>query len=79
MTVVPRHFFIANEDAFDCMVCIFFVCIAAMSNQELVDHGHKMMDETDQSIERSKQVGFLPLYHTSNGANSLILPAWSLT
>ncbi|KAL1830001.1 hypothetical protein DCAR_0209400 [Daucus carota subsp. sativus] len=29
---------------------------SAMSNQELVDHGHKMMDETDQSIERSKQV-----------------------
>ncbi|KAK1374899.1 putative plant SNARE 11 [Heracleum sosnowskyi] len=29
---------------------------SSMSNQELVDHGHKMMDETDQTIERSKQV-----------------------
>lgn len=27
-----------------------------MSNQELVDAGMKRMDETDQAIERSKQV-----------------------
>ncbi|KAA3485182.1 putative plant SNARE 13 [Gossypium australe] len=27
-----------------------------MSNQELVDHGMKTMDETDQAIERSKKV-----------------------
>ncbi|XVF66034.1 hypothetical protein PTKIN_Ptkin10aG0001800 [Pterospermum kingtungense] len=29
---------------------------SSMSNQELVDHGMKTMDETDQAIERSKQV-----------------------
>lgn len=52
-------------------MCVY---IAAMSNQELVDHGHKMMDETDQAIERSKQVGLVPLYHTSTSANSLNLP-----
>lgn len=30
--------------------------LAAMSNQQLIDHGNQMMDETDQSIERSKKV-----------------------
>lgn len=34
-----------------------FMCIA-MSNQELVDAGTKRMDETDQAIERSKQVSY---------------------
>ncbi|XVE82365.1 hypothetical protein DITRI_Ditri15bG0142500 [Diplodiscus trichospermus] len=29
---------------------------SSMSNQELIDHGMKTMDETDQAIERSKQV-----------------------
>ncbi|CAN1281842.1 Novel plant SNARE 13 [Linum perenne] len=29
---------------------------SAMSNQELIDHGTKTMDETDQAIERSKKV-----------------------
>ncbi|XVE65464.1 hypothetical protein DITRI_Ditri08aG0001900 [Diplodiscus trichospermus] len=29
---------------------------SSMSNQELVDHGMKTMDETDQAIERSNQV-----------------------
>nr|KJB28836.1 hypothetical protein B456_005G071800 [Gossypium raimondii] len=29
---------------------------SSMSNQELVDHGMKTMDETDQAIERSKKV-----------------------
>ncbi|KAL9674484.1 hypothetical protein QQ045_030756 [Rhodiola kirilowii] len=29
---------------------------STMSNQELINHGHKAMDETDQAIERSKQV-----------------------
>lgn len=32
---------------------------AAMTNQQLMDHGNKMMDETDQAIERSKQVSVL--------------------
>ncbi|KAK2988949.1 hypothetical protein RJ640_026217 [Escallonia rubra] len=31
-------------------------CFAEMSNQELVSAGNKTMDETDQAIERSKQV-----------------------
>ena len=31
---------------------------AAMTNQQLVDSGNRMMDETDQAIERSKKVGF---------------------
>lgn len=35
---------------------IFYVI--AMSNQELVDAGMKRMDETDQAIERSKQVSY---------------------
>lgn len=30
-----------------------------MTNQQLMDHGHQMMDETDQSIERSKQASAL--------------------
>ncbi|CAM8932838.1 unnamed protein product [Rhodiola kirilowii] len=29
---------------------------STMTNQELINHGHKAMDETDQAIERSKQV-----------------------
>ncbi|RWR86747.1 SNARE 11 family protein [Cinnamomum micranthum f. kanehirae] len=29
---------------------------SSMSNQQLIDHGNQMMDETDQSIERSKKV-----------------------
>ncbi|KAI3707407.1 hypothetical protein L6452_25901 [Arctium lappa] len=29
---------------------------SSMTNQELVDHGNQMMDETDQAIERSKKV-----------------------
>ncbi len=29
---------------------------AAMSNQQLVDSGNRMMDETDQAIERSNKV-----------------------
>ncbi|KAK6935069.1 Sec20 [Dillenia turbinata] len=29
---------------------------STMTNQELIDSGNKMMDETDQAIERSKQV-----------------------
>lgn len=32
-----------------------FIC-AAMTNQQLIDSGNKIMDETDESIERSKQV-----------------------
>lgn len=27
-----------------------------MTNQQLMDHGNHMMDETDQAIERSKKV-----------------------
>ncbi|KAF2316279.1 hypothetical protein GH714_041620 [Hevea brasiliensis] len=29
---------------------------AAMSNQQLMDHGNQMMDETDQAIERGKKI-----------------------
>lgn len=29
---------------------------SAMSNEQLMDHGNRMMDDTDQAIERSKQV-----------------------
>nr|DAD18280.1 TPA_asm: hypothetical protein HUJ06_019743 [Nelumbo nucifera] len=29
---------------------------SSMTNQELMDHGNRMMDETDQAIERSKQI-----------------------
>ncbi|XP_051119194.1 novel plant SNARE 11-like [Andrographis paniculata] len=27
-----------------------------MTNQQLIDHGHQMMDETDQAIDRAKKV-----------------------
>lgn len=33
-------------------------CPVAMSNQELVNAGMKTMDETDQTIERTKKVNF---------------------
>lgn len=33
-----------------------FPILVEMSNQQLVDAGMKTMDETDQAIERSKQV-----------------------
>jgi septal ring factor EnvC (AmiA/AmiB activator) len=36
--------------------CFIVYIYVAMSNQELVDAGMKRMDETDQAIERSKQV-----------------------
>ncbi|XP_065879425.1 novel plant SNARE 11 [Euphorbia lathyris] len=29
---------------------------SSMSNQELVDHGHQMMDDTDNAIERGKKI-----------------------
>lgn len=29
---------------------------ADMSNQQLIDHGNRMMDETDQTIDRAKKV-----------------------
>lgn len=32
------------------------IYFAAMTNQQLMDSGNRMMDETDQAIERSKQV-----------------------
>lgn len=35
---------------------MFFASIIEMSNQELINAGTKTMDETDQAIERSKQV-----------------------
>lgn len=30
--------------------------VVDMTNQQLVDNGHRMMDDTDQAIERSKKV-----------------------
>lgn len=33
-------------------------CAVAMSNQELINSGMKTMDETDQTIERTKKVNF---------------------
>ena len=30
--------------------------IADMTNQQLIDSGNRMMDETDEAIERSKKV-----------------------
>lgn len=30
---------------------------ADMTNQQLIDSGNRMMDETDEAIERSKKVG----------------------
>nr|GEW04335.1 novel plant SNARE 11 [Tanacetum cinerariifolium] len=35
---------------------IDYMYISAMTNQQLMDNGHQMMDETDQAIERSKKV-----------------------
>lgn len=29
----------------------------AMSNEQLMDQGNRMMDDTDQAIERGKRVG----------------------
>jgi len=31
-----------------------------MTNQQIMDHGNQMMDETDQAIERGKKVGLYP-------------------
>lgn len=41
--------------------------ISAMTNQQLMDNGHQMMDETDQAIERSKKVGifFIKQYYSA--------------
>ena len=36
-------------------------CPIEMSNQELINAGMKTMDETDQAIERSKQVSHFRL------------------
>ncbi|CAN6462823.1 unnamed protein product [Victoria cruziana] len=32
------------------------ILASSLTNQQLIDKGHEMMDETDQAIERSKQV-----------------------
>ena len=42
--------------------CFIVYIYVAMSNQELVDAGMKRMDETDQAIERSKQVSYRKKY-----------------
>ena len=34
-----------------------------MTNQQLIDSGNRMMDETDQAIERGKKVGLFLKYH----------------
>lgn len=36
--------------------CLKPICFAAMTNQQLIDNGNRMMDDTDQVIERSKKV-----------------------
>jgi hypothetical protein len=36
---------------------VYCLLSAAMSNQEVIETGKKQMDETDQTIERSKKVG----------------------
>ena len=33
-----------------------YIMIPAMTNQQLMDNCHHMMDETDQAIERSEKV-----------------------
>lgn len=43
-----------------------FVHPAAMSNQELINAGMKTMDETDQTIERSKMVSAQSHHGTSS-------------
>ena len=35
-----------------------------MTNQQLMDNGNRMMDETDQVIERSKKVSLSLNQHT---------------
>ncbi|KAG6782431.1 hypothetical protein POTOM_011831 [Populus tomentosa] len=37
----------------------FIFKVVAMTNQQLVDHGNQMMDETDQAIERGKKYSSL--------------------
>lgn len=37
------------------LTCVIFIS-EAMSNQELIQTGRRQMDETDQTIERSKKV-----------------------
>lgn len=34
-----------------------------MTNQQLIDNGHQMMDETDQAIDRAQKVGSSSIYH----------------
>jgi len=34
-----------------------------MTNEQLMDHGNRMMDDTDQAIERGKKVGLFIGYH----------------
>lgn len=36
------------------------LCITAMTNEQLMDRGNHMMDETDQAIERGRKVGLFP-------------------
>ncbi|CAN1806250.1 Novel plant SNARE 13 [Linum perenne] len=43
---------------------------SAMSNQELIDHGTKTMDETDQAIERSKKFWALGCSTNSGSGHS---------
>lgn len=44
----------------DCPRSLIYIPVfLAMSNQELIDAGVKTMNETDQAIERSKQVNEL--------------------
>lgn len=48
-----------------------------MTNQQLMDHGNHMMDETDQAIERSKKVRLFILDDLQCNLRSQLSPTFN--
>lgn len=62
-----------------CPLMIVTFHFAAMTNQQLVDNGNRMMDETDQAIERSKKVSsnsYVQRIKFTAGFKLLLCPAY---
>lgn len=50
-----------------------------MTNQQLIDNGHQMMDETDQAIDRAQKVVHLQYLISSLDKHFSLLPTVAIT
>lgn len=65
-----------NSDYFFLNIVFKF---AGMTNQQLIDNGHQMMDETDQAIDRAQKVVHLQYLISSLDKHFSLLPTIAIT